>query len=336
MLLSETARRLAAGVLMAVLTMGALLGYTHTAPEPAAEDSPVSTQATAAPATSTAFITPATTRAPLPDAPQVSAQGAMIFDLISGRELYSKNPLERLYPASLTKLLTAVTVLENGGGELTYTVGDEIRLIQPHSTTARLKQGQRLDLSMLLAAMLLPSGNDAAYVAAAGVGRHIAGDASLSAEEAVAVFVRKMNDTARELGMDRSVFRNPDGYHDPLHYTTVRDLTALTRKALEYPEIRETVGLQRASFTLLSGEAVTWHNTNQLIHPDGELYYHGCYGIKTGTTTEARACLAAAARRGDMDLLVIVLRCADNETRWADAAALLDYGFVLTGMNETG
>lgn len=336
MLLSETARRLAAGVLMAVLTMGALLGYTHTAPEPAAEDSPVSTQATAAPATSTAFITPATTRAPLPDAPQVSAQGAMIFDLISGRELYSKNPLERLYPASLTKLLTAVTVLENGGGELTYTVGDEIRLIQPHSTTARLKQGQRLDLSMLLAAMLLPSGNDAAYVAAAGVGRHIAGDASLSAEEAVAVFVRKMNDTARELGMDRSAFRNPDGYHDPLHYTTVRDLTVLTQKALEYPEIRETVGLQRASFTLLSGEAMTWHNTNQLIHPDGELYYDGCYGIKTGTTTEAGACLAAAARQGDADLLVIVLRCADNETRWADAAALLDYGFVLAKAGETG
>lgn len=330
---SETARRLAAGALMAALTISALLVYDHTytAPGPAAEDPPVSSVTTSAP-----VATAAPTRPPLPDAPQVSAQGALILDLSSGRELYGKNPLERLYPASLTKLLTAVTVLECGGGDLTYAVGEEIRLIQPHSTTARLKQGQKLNLSTLLAAMLLPSGNDAAYVAAAGVGRHIAGNPALSAEEAVAVFVEKMNDMARELGMDGSAFRNPDGYHDPLHYTTARDLAALARKALKYPEIRKTIGLPRASFTLLSGEEVTWYNTNQLIHPEGELYYDGCYGGKTGTTTEAGTCLAAAARRGDADLLVIVLRCADNEARWADATALLDYGFLLAQAGETG
>lgn len=275
-------------------------------------------------------VTTTTTRAPLPKSfidRNTFSPYVILYDATGGQVLYEKQAQAKCYPASLTKLLTAILAVESVPVDAEFTVGNEVYMIAPGSSRAYLSVGTRLNLGQLLQAMLLPSGNDAAYVTAVQVGRIIAGDKSLPNKEALAVFIQKMNEKAAALGCTGTHFVNPDGYHHADHYTTAADMLKIAVNALEHPLIAQTVSTPKSNATLLSGQRVNWTNTNRLIQPDSAYTYEGATGLKTGTTDEAGYCLAACAVRDGRTSVVIVMGADAENGRWDDATGLLDISF---------
>ena len=177
-------------------------------------------------------------------------------------------------------------------------------------------------VEMLVEAMLLPSGNDAAYVLAAAAGRAAAGNQSLGSSAAVGVFVGQMNEMGQEVGLANTHFVNPDGYHDSAHYSCPRDLARIGALALNDPVIAQFASMSRDTVRFVSGESVTWDNTNRLLNPDSELYCPESVGLKTGYTNRAGFCLLSAFRRGDRQVLVGIFGAKDKLSRYSDAAAL--------------
>lgn len=252
----------------------------------------------------------------------------VVYDATSDKVIYDKQADERCYPASTTKILTSLVTLKYANADTVFTVGDEIRLIDPQSSRAYLQIGQRLDLQTVLEAIMLPSGNDAAYTAAANVGRIIAGDQTLGTKAAISRFCEEMNKTARELGAKNSNFANPDGIHEANHYTTAHDLALFAKAALAQPTLRKVMGEQKVVRSFLSGESgITWHNTNLLLQADNRFFLEGATGMKTGHTDEAGYCLAASAERDGIQLIAIVMHADSANGRFEDAHGLLTVCF---------
>lgn len=233
--------------------------------------------------------------------PPTSAWAAIVFENTTKTVLYAKNEHAIRAPASLTKIMTALLALENGRMDDTVTVSRGAA--EMWGSSAHLHPGQQLKLKDLLYGMLLPSGNDAAVA----VAEHIGG--SLPA------FVEMMNQRAVELGAQHTHFANPHGLDHPEHYSTAFDLAMLSRVALLYPGFADAV--QTRTYT--ASDNSTWNNTNKLLWS-----FEGAEGIKTGTTGQAGNCLAAAASRQGMQLIVVVLSSAN---RWVEASRLLTYAF---------
>lgn len=253
-----------------------------------------------------------------------------------GDTLYSLAGDQRSYPASTTKVLTALVALENGDLSDSVRVGEEANLPKPGSSIAGLRYGERLTLEQLLHALLIPSGNDAAYVIAAHIGRSISGDDRMGEEEAVGVFVQRMNSRAKELGAVHSRFANPDGYHDEQHYTTAGDMALIAREAMTHSAFRQIVA--KTSYALpdvrvkdKDGKQITQHrvleNTNELLNSGSPYYMDACNGIKTGHTSEAGYCLIFSAGQGGESVLAVVMG-SGQESVWADSAQLLQWGLA--------
>ncbi len=235
---------------------------------------------------------------------------------------------EKIYPASITKLLTAIIALKYGDPQTVYTPGDELTLLAADSSRAYIKAQHSLTLEMLIEAMMLPSGGDAAYVVAAGIGRIIAKNESLTGVEAVAVFVGEMNKYAEEHNLTGSHFTCPDGYHDDDHYTTLLDIMTISRYALDEPIIMKYAGRYRDDVRYASGHKNTWTNTNTLLDSDSPYYYENAIGLKTGTTDEAGYCLVSAAALGTKEVLAGVFAAPKSGTRFTDSRTLLVAGMI--------
>ncbi len=249
---------------------------------------------------------------------------AAVYDLGAGKLLYSSNNMQdKLYPASTTKLLTALTALEYVDADEVFTVGDEVSLIGKGSSVAYVKATYRLSAGMLIQGMIIPSGNDAAYALAAGVGRKLGGK-ELSAREAVDLFVEKMNEHAEKLGLYNTHFTSPDGYHDDEHYTTLADMLGLAIKATQNDTIMKYCGLESAYAVYASGQSITWRNTNRLLDTSSEYYYEGVRGLKTGSTDEAGCCLITLYDDGEQRLLILTFDSPDNAKRYSDVTLLLN------------
>jgi len=259
---------------------------------------------------------------------EVSAKAALLYNKKSGKVLYSKNALEEIQPASTAKLLTAITAIELCDKDEQFNVGSEINLIASDSSRAYLVKGQILSLENILDALLLPSGNDAAYVIAANMGRKIAGDSSMKAKKAVEKFVEAMNKKAEEIGVVHSNFMSPDGYDAKGQYTTAYDMALIGAKALDYKEILETVKKPRTRDILISGEDITWSNSNRLIKQGSGYYYSYAIGLKTGTSGKAGRCLVSAAKKKNHVYVSVVMN-ASPEGRWQDSVDLLRYAIGL-------
>ena len=250
-----------------------------------------------------------------------------LYDVTNGQMLYSKNADAKCYPASLTKLVTALVALDHAQPEDVITVGSEVNMISAGSSRAYLTAGSKLTMTQLLQALLLPSGNDAAYVIAVNVGRTIAGNPELDRYAAVSKFCEAMNQKATELGCTGTKFCNPDGYHEDGHYTTANDMCKVAVATIQNAVLREIVATPRVQTNLVSGQRVDWHNSNRLLQPDNAYTYQGAFGLKTGTTDEAGYCLAACAER-DGQITVSIVMGADSENgRWDDTCGLLDISF---------
>ena len=229
---------------------------------------------------------------------------------------------EKLYPASITKLLSVRVLMKHMDPAETVVVGDALTLVQPDSSVADLKEGDSLTVEQLVAAMMLPSGNDAAQVAAVAAGRKLAGDETLSAAEAVQVFVKEMNREAKDLGMTNSHFANPDGFHHEDHYTTMADLIKLCEKVLA-DEVTLKYTSRASDAVVLSDRTLEWKNTNMLLHPETQAYIPSTIGLKTGYTGEAGSCLISAFFEEDRLLLIGVFGCpAYTEDRYLDTVEI--------------
>ncbi len=255
----------------------------------------------------------------------VDAAAAILFDANTKKVLYYKDAVVPMFPASTAKLLTTLTALKRCGLEEQVTVGDEITMIATDSTTAYLQQGEILTIKNLLSAMLLPSGNDAAYVTAAYVGRKSLQNPQAAKEEAIAEFVRLMNLEAAELGVKNSCFKTPDGYDAIGQYTTAYDMGLIGIAAAENDIITEVCLKSSSRNVLVSGEDVTWTNTNKLITRYSGQYYSNAIGLKTGTSTMAGRCLIGAAEDGEKKVVCVIMDSSATG-RWEDAITLLKYG----------
>lgn len=251
------------------------------------------------------------------------AARAFVYDAAGERMLYCNGPEdEKVYPASITKLFTAYTALRLLSGDTVVTAGWELGLLKPGSSYAGIGMDTRLTVEMLVEAMLLPSGNDAAYVLAAAAGRAAAGNDSLGAAAAVEAFMERMNEMGQEVGLINTHFVTPDGYHDDAHYSCPRDLAEIGALALSDPLIAKFVCLGRDSVQFVSGEHVTWENTNRLLNPEEQWYCPEAVGMKTGYTHRAGYCLLSAFRQEDRQILVGIFGAQDKLSRYSDAVAL--------------
>ena len=253
---------------------------------------------------------------------KLTAKKYFAYDIREGTYLMKKGKgSDKLYPASITKLLTAYVVLQHMKPGDTVEVGDAMKLVAWDSSVAGLKEGDKVTVEQLVAAMMLPSGNDAAQTAAVATGRAIAGK-NIGYQEAVDVFMKEMNKQAKAIGMKNSHFVSPDGYHHDQHYTTMDDLVALCKKVLTNETILKYTSRAKDA-VILPDRTLEWKNTNALLHPGNKAYLSNTIGLKTGFTSKAGNCLVTAFFEPDRIILVGVFGCpARTDDRYLDTVAI--------------
>ena len=257
-----------------------------------------------------------------PKTEELAAEAAFLLDVATGKVLYEKNADKALCPASTTKILTALLLLEAADLREVVEVGNEIYRIGPDSSVAKLKAGDRLTVAELVHALILPSGNDAAYTAAVFVGRRTSGFEHMDIGRAVEVFVALMNRRAKELGAVNSNFVVPDGYDTPGHVSTARDLAIIALAAGQNDFLRQVAATAEYHW-----QGIRWGNTNRLLQQDyPNAYYPWATGFKTGYTAKAGHCLVATAKGGGRELIGVILKSTQGR-RWLDIRWLLEYGF---------
>lgn len=247
------------------------------------------------------------------NSPALDATAALLVSPDSGMVLYSKNADQKRYPASTTKIMTALLTLENVSN-LDETVTSEavdFENVTADSSNAGILLGEQVTVRDLLYALMLPSANEAAYMLA----RHVGG----SWEQ----FVDMMNDRAAELGCTGTHFCNPCGLHEEDHYTTACDLYLIAKEAMKDVTFRDIVSTvqHRMAKTNLHEERIIY-TTNQLIFSSFQPWsYANCLGIKTGHTSQAGNCFVGYAEYGDAKLFSVVLGCSDSSKEYPSVAA---------------
>ena len=238
----------------------------------------------------------------------VTSQAGALFDLTDREVLYSKDAFEKLYPASITKVMTALIAIKYGNLEDQVTVTEDAVITETGATLCGIQPGDTLTLEQLLYGLMLPSGNDAG----AAIAIHMAGS--------IDAFADKMNEEAKRLGATDTHFMNPHGLHDEEHYTTAYDLYLIFNEALKYPEFRTVTGstAYTANYTNKAGESISktwrggnWYLTGEHETPEGLTVFSG----KTGTTKAAGYCLIMAEKdTSDREFISVVLK-SDSRDR---------------------
>ena len=241
----------------------------------------------------------------------VSSKSLLLMEKTTGQVLYAQNQHQALEPASVTKIMTLLLVMEaieSGAVSYTDTVPVSAYAASMGGSQVYLEEGEQLTVEEMLKAICVASGNDASVAMA----EFVAGSAE--------TFVQRMNQRARELGMENTCFLNCTGLPAEGHVTTAYDVALMSRELiLNHPRIREYTTiwmdtLRNGSFTLA--------NTNRLVR-----FYDGCTGLKTGSTDAAGYCISATAERNGMELIAVVLGGKSSDERFEDAKTLLNYGF---------
>lgn len=257
-----------------------------------------------------------------------NVKSALLIEPNSGQVLYALDPDERNYPASLTKIMTCLLVLENGNLEDTVTVSSTaLENLHEAGSTAGLMAGEELSLLNALYCVMISSANEACNV----VAEHIAGSTS--------AFVDMMNERAAELGCTGTHFANTHGLHDENHYSTAQDLVLITQEALKHDLFRviTNTAYYQVPATNLS-EPRDLYTTNKLITEgaSNSYYYSKASGIKTGFTTPAGRCLISTANNGNLELLAVIMGAEtiyDEATgsyiqrNFPECINLFEYGF---------
>lgn len=249
---------------------------------------------------------------------KVTAEAAAVFDIKDKEVLFAKNPFERLYPASVTKVMTALVALEYGDLTDEVTVTRDAIITEAGATLCGIKPGDKLTMEQLLYGLMLPSGNDAG----AAIAVHMAGS-----EE---VFSRMMNEEALKLGATGTQFVNPHGLHNQNHYTTAYDLYLIFNKAMEYPKFREIIAAKEftsfykneaGSPVSATWKATNWYMTGEQTMPSGLT----ASGGKTGTTQAAGNCLImGSSDSSGMEYISVVLKAPSRPGLYDNMSNILN------------
>lgn len=258
----------------------------------------------------------------------ISSPSCALIEVSTGKILYEKNANEVRYPASTTKIMTAILALENCElTDIAIVSHNAINSIPADYVTSNLKEGEELTIEQLLNVLLIYSANDAAIVLA----EHISGS--------VSNFSNLMNEKAKEIGCQNTHFVNPNGIHNDNHISTSYDLALIAQYAMKNNTFREIV--QKTKYTLpatnkYSKADRTFTTTNDLLlkntsNSKSNYYYPDATGVKTGYTGEAGNCLVSSAKRDNMEVIAVVLGAGFTKDglseKFLDSITLLDYGF---------
>lgn len=241
---------------------------------------------------------------------EITAPSAVLINANNSEKIYEKNPHEIRACASITKVMTLLLImqsLENKEIKLDDIVTTSAHAASMGGSDIWLKEGETMTVNDMIKAIVVVSANDAAVAMAELI--------SGSEEE----FVNKMNEKAKELGMNDTVFKNCNGLDEDGHVTSANDVAIMSLELMKYPQIYNysTIWMDN----LRNGQTQLV-NTNKLLKT-----YKGAIGLKTGTTSNAGSCISAVAKRGDITMLAVVLGSANSADRFSDASKLLDYGF---------
>lgn len=247
--------------------------------------------------------------------PQIYGKAAITIDMESGEIIYTKGIDNRMYPASTTKLITALLLAENKSklDKLTYTQGAKAQPTTSLNTNLHpIDVGETMSAADVMDGLLIYSGNDMAYVIADNVGKDEKD------------FANKMNDKISKLGLKNTHFITPNGLHDPNHYTTPYDLSIIARTSFKNDWVRETIAKQKSTIKTSKGTTFIIDNTNKLLGKDG------CIGGKTGYTDAAGRCLVAIYERNGKKILGVVMSSIydKNDTFvFDDMKKIIDWSF---------
>ena len=253
---------------------------------------------------------------------QIYSSGSVLMDASTGKILIQKDMNKQLYPASTTKILTAIIAIEKLDLSSTLTASRSAVMAIPSGySNAGIKVGESLNVNDLLEMFLIHSANEVGYIFAEEISGNIENFANL------------MNQKATELGCINTHFTNPSGIHDINHYSTAYDMALIARYCMKNETFRNIVNKKSCKFsaTDLYPEERYFKNTNSLLDPSNRYYYEYAIGIKTGFTTQAKNCLIAGAQKNGIELIAVMLGAEATENgqsgRYIDAKNLFDFGF---------
>lgn len=251
--------------------------------------------------------------------PDIKAEGAVVINGENGQILYGKNERNQFYPASITKLMTALLVLERCGlNDVVTFSGTATTNLESGAVTLNLTEGDRLTVEQCLHALLLKSANEVAN----GLAEHVSGS--------VSGFADLMNQKAAALGCTGTHFTNPSGLNDSNHYTTPYDMALIARAAFQNQtlcRIDTTLSYDLPATSKSSARTITMGH--KMMYTTDSRYYEGIIGGKTGYTSKAGNTLVTGAERNGVRLIAVVMK--SSSTHYEDTKALLDYGFAMMG-----
>lgn len=255
--------------------------------------------------------------------PSVSADSAIVMDVQSGAILYEKNIDKKQYPASITKVMTALLAIENSSLSETVTYSTEaVTNLESGASNINIKPGEKLSMEDSLYAILLMSANEACN----GVAEHVAGS--------VDAFVKMMNERAKELGCTGTHFANANGLWMKNHYTTAHDMALISREAYKNPTFAKITGTKRYNIGKTSKSNIRYlFNHHGMLYPStfSQYLYEYCVGGKTGYTSKCRYTLVTYAKKNNMTLVSVVMKVPkspwETPNEYTDSTKLLNYGF---------
>lgn len=261
-----------------------------------------------------AFCAAITLKAPAAEyGARVNAKSAILMDAATGEVLFEQNSDEALPPASVTKIMTLLLIMEAiDSGK--YSLSDEVQISENAASMGGsqvyLAPGETMSVEELIKCIVIASANDAAVALA---------EYTCGSEES---FVKAMNDRAKELGMKNTSFENTTGLDDTVtnHKTSARDIATMSRELLKHTKIKDYTGIWMD--TIRNG-AFTLTNTNRLIR-----FYNGATGLKTGSTAKALFCMSATAQRDGLELIAVIMASPTRDERNIEAQKLLNWGFA--------
>ncbi|MCD8105240.1 MAG: D-alanyl-D-alanine carboxypeptidase [Lachnospiraceae bacterium] len=252
-----------------------------------------------------------------PEGPTIEAASAIVMDIDTGTVLYSKQATEKQYPASITKIMTTLLLIENCDLDDTITFSEVVYDIEEGSTHLGIQPGEEMTLRDCAYGIMLASANDIAN----GVAEYIAGS--------VSAFADMMNEKAEELGCVNTHFSNPHGLYSDDHYTCAYDMALIAQAAYQNETFREIVGTTEYIIpeTNLSGEDRSFLNHHKMLQSDSEYYQSWCTGGKTGYTSQCLNTLVTYGSKDGMNLVSVILRVNRSGKAYAESTEILEYGF---------
>ncbi len=249
----------------------------------------------------------------------IEAKAALIVETNTGKVIYEKDAQKQNYPASVTKVLTAILVIENCKlDDMATVTKTAVSNIPEGYVTAPLFVDEKISIKDLLYALMLKSANDAAYVLAEHVGGSVEG------------FAEMMNKKAKEIGCKNTHFVNPNGIHDKQHYTTAYDMFLISKYAMQnetFAKIVSTYKYTLSATNKYTKEDRVMESTNSFLNPQSAYYNENVKGIKTGTTKQAGNCLITDSQKEGLNFITVVLGAETSDSKFSETKKMIKYVF---------